>query len=299
MIEAYLLNSIVPHEGLNGWGGLFSEGGSSMHAHVGGVIDDKFYITTGRATDDTTNLKDTWVFDPMDNSWERLRDCPVSLYSAAAAVINGKLYVYGGSNSDGRQSSLYTYDPKTDRWASLKANRTLYAHACCECDGKLYAVAGYTGKYTTILDCYDPETDTWEELPDVPLPARSYHTAVGYKGEVYVFGGSPGGSSTQYLKDAYCYNVASKTWRRLADMPNPRASMASVVFKDKIYLLGGRNINSETPDYSLMEYDPVLNTWTGFEDTHIRAWYPVAGVINEAVYLYSGSHNQFNMLRFI
>ncbi len=100
---------------------------------IAAVVDNKIYLVGGRvrATEDARLFNDhidsvrNEVFDPMTKRWSTRADTPTARNSAAAAVIDGKIYVVGGrkfsKNADGtaRQvnvPNLEVYDPKLDRW---------------------------------------------------------------------------------------------------------------------------------------------------------------------------------------
>ena len=56
-------------------------------------------------------------------------------------------------------------------------------------------------KLFSIVDVYDPETDTWTTAADIPL-SREYHTAAVVGGKIYVIGGETGPESIR-LSEVY------------------------------------------------------------------------------------------------
>jgi len=113
--------------------------------------------------------------------------------------------------------------------------------------------------------------DSWASKAPLPSANYTYQAAV-VNGIVYVFGtagpfynqttGATYGSSI-----SYAYNPATNTWATKASMPTPRNSFAIAACGNKIYLIGGLEVNnnytgSSQPPCSVNEvYDPSTNTW--------------------------------------
>ncbi len=151
-----------------------------------------------------------------------------------AAVINGKIYVSGGLNAEGRATStLFVYDVAGNAWfakAPMPINSQGGASAAI--DGKLYVLAtppGQGGRYTgpTRLFRYDPATNSWSERAPAP---HHHHRGVAraINGKLYVAGGmtmeDPDGTGYAQPKawaELDVYNPATNTWAGEA-CPCPR-----------------------------------------------------------------------------
>ena len=66
-------------------------------------------------------------------------------------------------------------------------------------------------------------------------------TAVSLKGRIYVFGGE---SQGEISKATYMYDPTEDAWLKLPPMNVPRALAGSVVYREKIYVIG----NDRTSD---------------------------------------------------
>jgi len=86
-------------------------------------IDNKAYI--GGGTEDyITNVNDFYSLDLSNWSWTRLADMPKKLSAASSAVLNGKLYIYGGRDENGQSSNkIYEYIPATNQWTEKNPAR--------------------------------------------------------------------------------------------------------------------------------------------------------------------------------
>jgi N-acetylneuraminic acid mutarotase len=97
---------------------------------VGGVIGGKFYVMGQSPHEPVARFA---VYDPATNQWTAKTPLGLSRPGAASAVLDGKLYVMGGSRYNAKTDAMETlditivYDPATDAWtrrASLPGPRT-------------------------------------------------------------------------------------------------------------------------------------------------------------------------------
>jgi N-acetylneuraminic acid mutarotase len=99
----------------------------------------------------------------------RPQKCPIkgvhfrflSVASATASVVDGKVYAFGGDQECA--CSVEVYDPATDSWekrADMPTPRARGGSALL--DGRVYLIGGYPpgSDSTPIVDVYDPATDT-------------------------------------------------------------------------------------------------------------------------------------------
>lgn len=142
------------------------------------------------------------ALDIRSGRWERIPDAPTARNSAAAAVIDDRIYVVGGrqmlEQADGRRrpvnlATLEVYDPATKRW-EVKAPmpQAQGGLAAVAYDGKLIAFGGEqfvpSAKVFAQAWLYEPKADRWSPLPDMPMP-RHGHGAVVVGKRVYAIGG--------------------------------------------------------------------------------------------------------------
>jgi N-acetylneuraminic acid mutarotase len=135
----------------------------------------------------------------------------------AAAAIGGKVYVAGGRYMGGGFSSPLTnsldvYDPVAGSWSSaapmLQPRGGVNGVALFGC----FFVWGGEGANTGLLrdvfpnhDVYDPLTDTWTALDDLPTPVHGVTGAAAVGGLIYMPGGGTmqGGNSGSMLFQVY------------------------------------------------------------------------------------------------
>ena len=96
---------------------------------TGGVIDGKLYVAGGRSVDGRgrlTNSAALECYDPDADRWATLAPMPQAQGGLAGAVLEGKLYVFGGEQFAPPKvyPEVWAYDPKHDRWEAAAAMPT-------------------------------------------------------------------------------------------------------------------------------------------------------------------------------
>jgi len=188
------------------------------------VVDGKIYTIGGGSSTinvDRCNAVSSYVecYDPVTNTWSTKADMPTPYHSAAAVVVDGKIYVIGGGRPannpvTGASNLNQCYDPVTNTWSNKTAMPTpVFAHAAVVMDGKIYAIGGGTSGGSNNIQlvtsnanqCYDPEVNTWSSLGVMPVGRRALAAAV-VGDKIYVIGG--GNSSNDAIRDTERYDIA-------------------------------------------------------------------------------------------
>ncbi len=136
------------------------------------------------------------VFDARAATWQRLAPAPTARYSAAGALIEGRLYVTGGRTmTGGNVAALDVYEPGEDRWrAAAPMPQAQGGLAAATLGGRLIALGGEffgregAGVYDEVW-AYDPQRDHWDALPPMPT-ARHGLGAVSIDDSLYAIGGA-------------------------------------------------------------------------------------------------------------
>jgi N-acetylneuraminic acid mutarotase len=125
--------------------------------------------------------------------------------------------------------------------------------------GQIYIVAGFEGG--NLLERYDPATDTWELLANLPIEIN--HPAVtAYGGKLYVFGGYLNSDLTA-VANAWSYDLETNEWTAIADLPVARGALGAAVVGDRIYVIGGAEDALGGPATGAVDiYDPVTDSWS-------------------------------------
>ena len=170
-------------------------------------------------------------------------------------------------------------------------------------DGKIYLIGGTPfqnrrGPYgLSTVEVYDPKTNSWEQVADMPTPRASTEAAV-INGTIYVCGGYNGidnrAVNLKFLDIVEAYDPKNDTWARKQGMSVSRVDFGVGVVAGKIYAIGGyvhpRDQKPRAPGrIDLVEaYDPATDTWVK------RAKMPTkrdgfgVGVVNNHIYAIGG-----------
>jgi N-acetylneuraminic acid mutarotase len=205
--------------------------------HLGMTATAGALYVTGGYMPSGEPVATTWVYTPANNEWRRAADMPAARAAHASVAINDKVYVIGGAGDV--STSLWEYDPATDRWRTgLPAMSVAREHlAAAALDGKLYVVGGRFPGNTTALEVYDPAANRWSRLADMPTP-RGGFTAAAVGGRIHAFGGEQltGG---QVIGGHDVYDPATNRWQSVGGTPLARHGLPSVELGGKWFVLGG------------------------------------------------------------
>ncbi|MCH8267369.1 MAG: kelch-like protein [Acidobacteria bacterium] len=162
------------------------------------VVNGKIYVAGGRPP----RGHDFAVYDPVANTWGRLPDLPTQRNHLAVAAINGKVYVAGGRFGPGSTSDvtdiLEIFDPETNQWsegARMPIPRGgingIVANGCLHIFGGEGNRNDPSGMFSNH-DVYNPVTNSWTQLPAMPIPVHGVTGGGFLNGLIYLPGGATG-----------------------------------------------------------------------------------------------------------
>jgi N-acetylneuraminic acid mutarotase len=131
-------------------------------------------------------------------TWKTVASSPIDRAESLGGVINDKLYVFGGLQADG--------------------------------EGSIPAL--------TRSDVYDPKTNKWTRIAD--MPEKVTHAGTVIVGNTFWFvGGYFGDHPGPGGKHVWKYNTSTNTWSRGPDLPANRGAGAAVLIGSTIHFVGG------------------------------------------------------------
>jgi hypothetical protein len=115
-------------------------------------------------------------YDPLTDRWRPRAPLPQARDHLGVAVLNGKIYAFGGFTSSVHQGAgdvVFEYDPSGDSWQTLTPMRAPRASvAVAALDARLHVVGGrgLDGVTVATHDVYDPTTAKWSTAAPLPRP---------------------------------------------------------------------------------------------------------------------------------
>jgi DNA-binding CsgD family transcriptional regulator len=189
--------------------------------------------------------------------WTTRASLSIPRSRAAAAVIDGRLYVVGGEAGMGDLDDHQVYDPIGDVWQRLPPRPVAARGAAAAAwEDRLYVAGGCTGNAVlTRMDRFDPASRTWTTMAPLPAP-RCALALVSYGRWLYAVGGWDGRNATATV---FVYDPEGDTWENGPALPEPRADLAAVVLRDRLFVLGG--YDGERQRAEMWVFDPATGRW--------------------------------------
>ena len=199
-------------------------------------------------------------YDPASRTWTAIAPLPDERESAAAAVIDGLLYVAtgwpGARVGVEVDAHLRPGERRLEHWCRRTGRRRRSGPRGPRRKA-LPRRRVHQRLRENAVQRYDPETDTWDTL--APYPEGRGHLACGeLEGQIYCTGGIAR-TSTQVTNRTYAYDPATDTWTRKADLPVNLWGMAYTASYDRLLVSGGVTGSAVTNQGWI--YDPDEDAW--------------------------------------
>ena len=122
---------------------------SRRYDAASGVINGRMYVIGGGEDEAEDRIT---AYDIEEDEWiTGLTPMPKRLRGCRAVVLNGKIYVVGGEDQTGAESdAVYSYDPGSDRWQTMKnLPSPRNGAAVSGISSRLYVIGGEDGGGST------------------------------------------------------------------------------------------------------------------------------------------------------
>lgn len=177
----------------------------------------------------------------------------------SACVLGKIMYIFGGYEqlADCFSNDIHKLDTSTMTWTLVctKGNPARWRdfHSATMLGNHMYVFGGRADRfgpfhsnneiYCNRIRVFDTRTEAWLDCPHTPvLPeGRRSHSAFGYNGELYIFGGY-NARLNRHFHDLWKFNPGSFTWKKIEPKgkgPCPRRRQCCCIVGDKIVLFGG------------------------------------------------------------
>jgi N-acetylneuraminic acid mutarotase len=218
--------------------------------------------------------------------WIARADLPAAIIYMGVAVVNNKIYAFGGYDGSSYTNGVYLYDPAGDTWTTYGTMAAARAPAAAAVNGRIYVIGG--GDIGTVEE-YDPVTRTF--TPKASMPTVRGPAVAVVDSSIYAIGGYNSISGSLGTNESY--DPSRDTWTPLADM-TARNSTPVAAANGKVYAIGGEYWPN-TPLDLVEEYDPSGNAWvtkTALPSPRTRA---AAATVNGKIYVIGGTNDVIDL----
>lgn len=216
------------------------------------------YVVGGETFPGRTTVSTAEEYNPSKGTWRELTSMPKCRRGVGVGLLNGSIYVVGGSDSRDALKLVESYDPKTGVWTKLAdLNQERSSVSAAIVNGDLYAIGGYDGFSSCLksVEKYSIESDSWSYVSEMNIP-RSMAAVGVLDDKLYIMGGYDGASD---LSSCEVYDPLTNIWTMIASMNSPRCMSGVGVLEDLLYVVGGCDCARSLRSVDV--YDPQRNSW--------------------------------------
>jgi N-acetylneuraminic acid mutarotase len=198
------------------------------------------------------------LYSTSKDKWEVLAPLSLPRQHIDCARIGSKIYVVGGlvrdlnppEDSEQKIPKIATdtieiYNIEDNKWEMGKPLRDARQGVqVAATGGKLYVIGGVCSRdrnfmLSSAFERYDPDSDIWESLPNLPVPILAPGIAV-IEGKILVIGGSTIINGSQTASDkVYVFDTSKNSWGTATSLPKGMQFPGVAFIDDRIYVIGG------------------------------------------------------------
>lgn len=230
---------------------------------------------------------DIFVLENPSGTWKNAGKLPQAMGYGISLTTPEGIFCLGGADGTQHYKQAFYLNWKDGRITTtlLPAPPVPLAYASGAVLGdKIYVAGGTTAPSDThALNRFwefDLHKKQWHELPRIPGNGRMLAVAGAQDGRFFLFSGvelhhHAGVARRTYLKECLAYNPASKSWKRLADLPNAVAAAPSPAYaagQSHLLVVGGDDganaqrvmeLKEDHPGFrnEIMAYHSITDTW--------------------------------------
>ncbi len=256
-------------------------------------------------------------------SWEELSPMPSPITNNAVtgATVNDTAFVFSFAGMDTTkacghaQLTSFKYNTVTDQWSTIADLPDeldgVVAAGASTIQNEVYIAGGYhirdncSEVSSNSLHRYNPETDTYTKLANIPI-AIDDHVQTVYKDSLlYII---TGWSNTTNVVQVQIYDPTTDTWSMgtpVKTSPDWRVFGASgVIFQNTIYYAGGASLTCNNSSCfapttllrigQIDENEPTEITWTSIESPIAQGYRMASVASNDNMLWIGGSDLTYN-----
>lgn len=213
--------------------------------------EDGFAVITPQTVTDAEREYMKNVLKSTKFTWTSHRCMLEGLHGVTlrALLAGSRIYLCGGATATG-QPNTYVYSCPTrnvTRWSKIVQQSPQYYYASVIVNRELVLIGGISTSNQTctrLLSTYDVQEKVWVEvLPPLPT-ARSSPAAATWGDYVIVVGGI--NNNGQFLDTVEILHLPSQQWYTAISLPYGLAGSSAVVYRNRLYIMGGSSSHGLT-----------------------------------------------------
>lgn len=195
---------------------------------------------------------DQWIAPPISGQRPKAR------YEHGAAVVQDKMYIYGGNHNGRYLSDIYILDLRSWAWSKIQAKAVAESpessslalltpcagHSLIPWENKLLSIAGHTKDPSENIQVkvFDLQTCSWSTLKTYGKPpvSRGGQSVTLVGTSLVIFGGED--AKRSLLNDLHILDLETLTWDEVDAVgvpPSPRSDHAAAVHAERYLLIFG------------------------------------------------------------
>ncbi|XP_019870847.1 kelch-like protein 18 [Aethina tumida] len=223
------------------------------------VCDVKGYIyVVGGLNKHGDSLSTVEYYDPKTNKWNIAPPMSMMRSRLGVAVLDSKLYAFGGYNGKDRLASVEVYDAIKKEWSMVSPMQCKRSALGATAHGDIiYVCGGYDGVTSlNSVERYHPSTNSWCSLAPMNK-SRSAGAVIACLGYIYALGGHDGLSIFDSVER---YDPNTNTWSEAPPMLTKRCRLGVAMLSGKLYACGGYDGSSFLQTVEV--FNPQTNKWS-------------------------------------
>ena len=168
-----------------------------------------------------------------------------------SAVWDNKIYLFGGSNSDGFSDLVWRFDPNNENFTFVTHMPMAMNTSGEIVDGVLYVLGGYNGDAQSGIHAYDLETGEWSFVGDMGIGVSAHSTAT--NGEIITV---TGGYTSDIIEFTGAFHIESGEFHVYDNNMAGRRHSTSEFYNGELVVIGG----SQPSGYNDNESYTVLSS---------------------------------------
>ncbi|MFQ5444921.1 MAG: Kelch repeat-containing protein [Nitrospinales bacterium] len=229
--------------------------------------------------------------------WKTMSPAPTPRTEATAAIIDHKIYLFGGFTPKGITNHVEVLDLKTGTWSKRQPMpKPLHHTSAVVAGGKIYVVGGFSsGMWTPVATNfeYDPVKDQWRKRKSMSTRRGALASGV-IDGKIHAVSGAHKRFFRLVNTDAHeVYDPATDQWKTLEPIPTPRDHLTVSVVDGILYAIGGRvDVNYDENLDENEAYDPRTGQWTKRSPLPTARSGITSQVLSGKIYVFGGESGE-------